>query len=134
MTNSLIDLLLRTGRPGGVVSILLGLVLILTTVLGVVGAGWIWFFLPGLGGVLILFGVLLVVHGDPEDGSFQEKEAAPPSPELLEALSHQPRPFFLCTRCRQIGEVGLCPRCKKGLDCVEIRDDEDLRLALLALS
>ena len=133
MTNGLIDLLLRTGRPGGVVSILLGLLMFLATALGVVGTGWVWFFMPGLGLVLVLFGVLLVVHGDPEAGSFQEKEAVAPSPELLEALSHQPRPFFLCTRCQMIGEVGLCPRCKKGLDCVEIRDDEDLRLALLAL-
>ncbi len=129
-----VDWLLATGRPGGAFALALGLLCFGLTILDFEANRGFFLMLPVFGLILVIFGGVLLVHGNPQSGDFNPKEAAPPSPELLDALHNTARPFYFCTRCRTIGEVGLCPRCKKGLDCVEIRDDEDLRLALVALT
>lgn len=56
------------------------------------------------------------------------------SAELLRGvLDSTPRPFYVCTRCCQLGRDGWCDRCDSGLDVLEIRDDDDARMALLAV-
>lgn|GEM_PF-2386799 len=128
-----VDWLLASGRPGGALAVLLALVCFGVTAVDFEMNGGFFLILPVIGVILLMFGAVLLVHGNPQSGDFRFKEAEPPSEALMAALNETPRPFYLCTKCRIIGDVGLCSRCKKGLDCLEIRDDEDLRLALLAL-
>jgi hypothetical protein len=132
--NSFVDLILSSGRLGGVVGIIAGVACLAFSSGEGVGVGLLSVLVPGFGLLLVLLGGILLVHGNPEGGGFKAKDGVPPSDELLRSLGETQRPFFFCTRCRTIGAVGLCPKCKKGLDCVEIVDDEDLRLALIALT
>jgi hypothetical protein len=130
----LVDGLLGTGRPGGAVAIVIALSCLVLTLVDLEVTRGFFLLLPVFGVCMLLVGGVLLVHGNPQGGDFKLKEPEPPSPALLEALNQTPRPFYLCTKCRIIGDTGLCDRCKLGIDCLEIRDDEDLRLALVALS
>ena len=89
---------------------------------------------PAVALVFVLVGVMLLVHGDPQSGDFKHAEAAPLDPAFEDRLRNGARPYFVCTKCRSLPDQAFCEPCGGTIDVLEIRDDEDLRLALISMT
>lgn len=61
-----------------------------------------------------------------------------PKAKLVEAVAAQPRPFYVCTRCRIVVKanetMGPCPRCDSGVDCHRVEDDDSARMVVSLLA
>ncbi|MCP4920467.1 MAG: hypothetical protein GY913_26495 [Proteobacteria bacterium] len=132
--SSIIDALLASGRKGGVASLAIAAALGAVTAIDYVSTNGFFIALPALALAFVGVGVLLLVFGNPEDGEFKLKERSPLDPAFEDRLVNTPKPYFVCTDCRCICEIGQCDECGKGSNTVPIHDDEDLRLARTAMS
>lgn len=131
--SALIDALLASGRKGGIAGLVLGAACFGVAALDYVNTNGFFIALPAVGLALIGVGVLLLVFGNPEDGQFKLKERPPLDRAFEDRLNNTEKPFFVCTDCRHICEIGQCDRCGQGANTVPIHDDEDLRLAKTAM-
>lgn len=127
----LLDPLLEMGRPGGVILLLLAAGLIGFTVWDMQATGSFFVAAPGLAFAFGLLGLMLLVAGSP--GAQVPIERPPMSDSLLLRLTEPSRPYFVCTHCRSVSGPPPCLACGKTSDVMEIRDDEDMRMALVAM-
>lgn len=124
--------LYKQGRIGGLLGILLFVLLLVGAVL-LLEYGTIPVLLA-VGAFLVFPAALfLFFKGSPEKRSYGG-ELPPIDPQLSTQLDRLDRPFYLCTRCRALADGPCCARCMSEVDCLEIRTDEDLRLARAAMS
>lgn len=131
--SALIDALLASGRKGGVGALLLSATCFGVAAIDYISTNGFFIVLPALGLAFLGLGVLLLVFGNPESGEFALKERPPLDPAFEDQLANTRKPYFVCTDCRHICEIGPCDRCGKGANTVPIHDDEDLRLARTAM-
>jgi hypothetical protein len=64
---------------------------------------------------------------------FEAAESSPLDPAVERLLAETPRPFSFCTRHAEVVEDAYCPRCKGGVDVLEIRDAADVAMARAAM-
>jgi len=125
--------LLANGRIGGITSVLAGIALGLIVLLDVTATGGFFIIMPPAAVAFLIMGVVLIIWG----GSGKElkiKDDAPPPAELMRTLHAQQRPFFFCIRCRRVAEGGMCDKCGSQADCLEIETEDDIQMALSAMS
>ncbi len=131
----LIDWLLGTGRWGGLVSLVLGLVCIGIIVVDVLLSGSYFVALLGVAGLFFLLGVLLLIFGRPRSAMpVYLDEAVPPPPELLERLRTEPRPYFFCSNCWEFMAVATCTNCKASSASIEVQSEDDVSIAIASIS
>ncbi|MCB9761201.1 MAG: hypothetical protein H6739_15275 [Alphaproteobacteria bacterium] len=132
--DELLDWVFLHGRLGGLALAGLGLILGGVTVADALTTGGFFVVMAAASVLFIGLGGLLAVFGTGESGGrFVMPEPKPLSPELEQALRERPKPFYVCTRCRHIQSVYNCELCLRSVDCVEVRDDDDLGLAIAAM-
>ena len=131
LTESLIWLY-RQGRLGGLLGLLISALLLIAAT-QLLAYRTIPVLLTVLAFVLFPAALFLLFKGSPENRTFGG-EPPPADPQLATQLDSLERPFYLCTRCRAVADGPYCVRCKSEVDCLEIRTDEDLRLARVAMS
>ncbi|MFH2006559.1 MAG: hypothetical protein ABI333_08245 [bacterium] len=59
---------------------------------------------------------------------------APPPAELVRTLHAQQRPFFFCVRCRRVAEGRMCDKYGSQADCLKVDTEDDIQMALSAMS
>src|SRR5262245_45925085 len=129
--------LVRLGRAGGVVLLLLGIGALyaayrLYAALGPVDEHELWSprgMMVAL--FLALFAIPFVVAGVKNLLSPSQKRSQMSIEELLAAARTRPRPFHLCARCRQLFAPadclsGRCPECGSFEHCHPIESEADL--------
>ncbi|HJN77397.1 MAG TPA: hypothetical protein QGF58_25965 [Myxococcota bacterium] len=131
--SALVDALLSSGRTGGVISLLIAAGLFGFTAFDYVANNGFFIVVPAIGLVFVIIGGLLLVHGNPQSGEFRQAQAVPLDPDFQDRLRNMERPYFVCTRCRSLPDQQFCDACGGNIDVLEIRDDEDLRLALASM-
>lgn len=131
--DSFIANLLARGRLGGVLSILAALGIVLVVLLDIGATGSFFIVLPPLAFALLIMGIVLIIWGG-KGKEIKLKEDTPPPAELMRVLHAQQRPFHFCTRCREVAEGKLCERCGTRADCLEIETEDDIHMALSAMS
>lgn len=100
----------------------------------------------GIGFILTLFGLAILIFGNPATrGSFKELEARP-TQELMAKIEGRPFPYTLCLKKRDIVELenlsdqevdqrgALHLHCNAQLDHIEVTSEEDLRIALASMT
>lgn len=132
--SSLVDALLASGRKGGIVSLLIAAGLFGITLVDYVSTNGFFIAIPAIALVFVLVGVLLVVHGNPETAEIGRSKAKPLEKAFEDRLRNSDRPFYVCTRCRSMPDQQFCETCGGSMDVLEIRDDEDLRLAVISMT
>lgn len=130
---SFIASLLTRGRMGGVLSILAALGVVVFVILDMGATGSFFLALPPLAFALLIMGIVLLIWGG-KGKEIRIKEDAPPPAELTRVLHAQQRPFHFCTRCREVAEGKLCNKCGTRADCLKIETEDDIKMALSAMS
>lgn len=141
----LIEHLVHAGRLGGGIATALGMAM-----LGFCAYDWeihggFFVAIAGIGFILTLFGLAILIFGNPATkGSFKELEARP-TEELLAAIEGRGFPYTICLKKRDIVELenltddevdvrgALHLHCNAQLDHIEVTSVEDLQIALASL-
>ncbi len=133
--STLIDWLMSTGRKGGCLSFGLGVLVLVIIGVDLVLTGSYFVALLGVAGAFFLLGIILLVVGSPTAMKLPQAEPGEPlGPELIDKLQTHPRPYIFCTRCRKFSVIQPCEHCDSGVDCYEVRDEEDLKLMLASIT
>lgn len=133
MIAGFVDWVLENGRIGAAVMALIGLALLGLTVVDVLMTESFFIVMPAGGLAFVALGALLFIFRPGGKERFEVAEATPLDPELVRTLKRRQKPYHLCTACRKVTPFSPCMHCDKAVDVVEIIDDEDLRLALVAM-
>ena len=132
MVATFVDWVLENGRLGAAVMMLLGLALLGYTVVDIMRTEGFFLLMPVAGFCFVVLGAVLFVFR-PGHARRKPAPAAPLDADLVRALKKRERPYHLCTACRKVTPFSPCMHCDRAVDVVEIRYDEDLRLALVAM-
>jgi hypothetical protein len=133
MAGEFYDWLRDHGRLGGAGCLVLAAVVAAFIVIDYRTTGGFFVAMPGLVLILVLLGVGLIIKGGTSE-QLDIDGREPPPPELVRQLHAHEKPFFVCTRCRRIAEGGMCDKCGTQADCLEIEDEDDIQMALSAMS
>ena len=125
--------LLKLGRPGGALSVLAAVGIMVVVVLDYLATGAFFLALPPLALALFVMGVALLIWGS-EGRELKIKDNAPPPAELVRRLYIEERPFHVCTRCKRVAEGKMCDKCGSRADCLLIDDEDDIKMALSSMS
>ena len=136
--NAIWDTLFAWGRVGGAVLSALSLAFFALCFIDLQMTGSYFVAVPGIAVALLVPGILLLIFGDPANRSYDLDAVDTPVTrdvvDLLEHISTAERPLWVCTDCRAVSGPGMCMTCGKSSTVMEIRDDEDLRMVVAALS
>jgi hypothetical protein len=84
--------------------------------------------------ILSVLGVFLVVFGDPSKRPIRQIIDVEPPPEVRALIETTARPFHFCLACHDVAADAECERCGSIADVMDVRNDEDARIALLGLA